>query len=44
MKTTATDETDIIFIQESNEYQSRTAGIGKKHRIFTAGTENTKRP
>jgi hypothetical protein len=38
MKTTETDETDLIFIQEPYEYQNRPAGIGKKHRIFTAGT------
>ena len=34
-----TDETDIIFIQEPYEYQNRPAGIGRKYRIFTAGTE-----
>jgi len=29
--------TDLIFIQEPNEYQNRPAGIEKKYRIFTAG-------
>jgi len=38
MKITDTDETDFIFIQEHYEYQSRPAGIGRKHRIYTAGT------
>ena len=38
LKTTDTDETDIIFIQEPCAYQNRPAGIGKEYRIFTAGT------
>ena len=38
LKITDTDETDIIFIQEPYEYQNRAASIGKKYRIFTAGT------
>ena len=38
LKTTVTDETDIIFIQEPYLYQNKPASIGKKYRIFTAGT------
>jgi hypothetical protein len=38
LKITDTDETDIILIQEPYEYQNRLARIGKKYRVFTAGT------
>jgi len=37
-KITDTEETDIIFAQEPYVYQNRSVGIGKKYRIFTAGT------
>jgi len=37
-KITDAEETDIIFAQEPYVYHNRPLGIGKKYRVFTAGT------
>ena len=38
LKTTDTEETDIIFVQEPYIYQNKPAGFGKKYRVFAART------